>query len=66
MKTQKVIDVVFEHFPDKILIYLRDKLLFNDDIQTLKYYNYLENLNVYSYEYLDKNYNTILIRVMEE
>ena len=26
---------------------------------------YLENLNVYSYEYLDKNYNTILIRVME-
>ena len=65
MKTQKVIDVVFEHFPDKILIYLRDKLLFNDDIQTLKYYNYLENLNVYSYEYLDKNYNTILIRVIE-
>ena len=24
-----------------------------------------ENLFVYSYEYLDKNYNTILIRVME-
>ena len=66
MKTQKVIDVIFENFPDKILVYLRDKLLFNDDIQTLKYYNYLENLNVYSYEYLDKDKNTLLIRVMEE
>ena len=66
MKTQKVIDVVFKHFPDKILIYLRDKLLFNDNIQTLKYYNYLENLNVYSYEYLGEDKNTILIRVMEE
>ena len=66
MKMEKVIDVIFEHFPDKIMVYLRDKLLFNDDIQTLKYYNYLENLNVYSYEYLDKDKNTILIRVMED
>ena len=66
MKTQKVIDVVFEHFSDKILIYLRDKLLFNDDINSLKYYNYLENLNVYSYEYIGKDKNIILIRVMEE
>ena len=65
MKMEKVIDVVFKHFPGKIMIYLRDKLLFNDDIQTLKYYNYLENLNVYSYEYLDKDKNTILIRVIE-
>ena len=64
MKTEKVIDVVFKHFPDKIMIYLRDKLLFNDDINSLKYYNYLENLNVYCYEYLDKDKNTILIRVM--
>ena len=66
MKTQKVIDVIFEHFPDKIIIYLRDKLLFNDDIQTLKCYSYLENLNVYSYEYLGKDKNTIIIRVMED
>ena len=66
MKTEKVIDVVFEHLPDNILIYLKDKELFNGDLNGLTCSNYLENLNVYSYEYLDKNYNTILIRVMEE
>ena len=66
MKLEKVIDVVFEHLPDNILIYLKDKELFNDDLNALTCSNYLENLSVYSYEYLDKNYNTILIRVMEE
>ena len=65
MKLEKVIDVVFEHLPDNILIYLKDKELFNGDFNALKCSNYLENLNVYSYEYLDKNYNTTLIRVME-
>lgn len=66
MKLQKVIDVIFEHFPDKILIYLRDKLLFNDDInQLLKYHNYLHNLNVYCYEHINNENNTILIRVIE-
>ena len=43
-----------------------DNKLFNGDLNALTCSNYLENLNVYSYEYLDKNYNTILIRVMEE
>ena len=66
MKLEKVIDVVFEHLPDNILIYLKDKELFNGDLNALTCSNHLENLNVYSYEYLDKNYNTILIRVMEE
>ena len=66
MKTEKVIDVVFEHLPDNILIYLKDKELFNGDLNALTCSSYLENLNVYSYEYLDKNHNTILIRVMEE
>ena len=66
MKLEKVIDVVFEHLPDNILIYLKDKELFNGDFNALTCSNYLENLNVYSYEYLDKNHNTILIRVMEE
>ena len=65
MKLEKVIDVVFEHLPDNILIYLKDKELFNGDLNGLTCSNYLENLNVYSYEYLDKNYNTILIRVIE-
>ena len=66
MKIEKVIDVVFEQLPDNILIYLKDKELFNGDLNALTSSNYLENLFVYSYEYLDKNYNTILIRVMEE
>ena len=66
MKLEKVIDVVFEHLPDNILIYLKDKELFNGDSNALTYSNYLENLHVYSYEYLDNNYNTILIRVMVE
>ncbi len=65
MKLEKIIDVIFEHLPDKIMIYLRDKLLFNDDIQNLKYYGYLENLNVYTYEYADKEKNIMLIRVIE-
>ena len=65
MKLQKVIDVIFEHFPDKILIYLRDTELFNGNIQSLNCSTWLENLNVYSYEYLDKNKNIILIRVIE-
>ena len=66
MKTEKVIDVVIKHLPDNILIYLKDKELFNGDLNVLTCSNYLVNLNVYSYEYLDKKYNTILIRVMEE
>ena len=66
MKTEKVIDIVFKHIPDKIMVYLRDKLIFNDDINTLKYYNYLENFNVYSYEYKGKEKNILIIRVMED
>ena len=66
MKLEKVIDVVFEHLPDNILIYLKDKQLFNGNLNALVCSSYLENLNVYYYEYLDKKHNTIFIRVMEE
>lgn len=66
MELEKVIDVVLKQKPSKIMIYIRDKLLFNDNInQFLKYYNYLHNLNVYTYEQLDKQKNIILIRVIE-
>lgn len=66
MKLEKVIDVLSKETPDKILIYIRDKSLFNDDIQTFnKYYKYLENLNVYCYEHINNENNTILIRVIE-
>ena len=66
MKLKKVIDVVFEQLPDNILIYLKDKELFNGNLNALVCSSYLENLNVYYYEYLDKKHNTIFIRVMEE
>ena len=66
MKTKKVIDVVYEQLPDNILIYLKDKQLFNGNLNALVCSSYLENLIVYYYEYLDKKHNTIFIRVMEE
>ncbi len=69
MELEKVIDVLAKEKPDKILIYLRDNLLFNDDVRTFfsysKYYRYLENLNVYCYEHINNESNTILIRVIE-
>lgn len=69
MELEKVIDVLAKEKPDKILIYLRDNLLFNDDVRTFfsysKYYRYLENLNVYCYEHINNENNTILIRVIE-
>lgn len=69
MELEKVIDVLAKEKPDKILIYIRDNLLFNDDVTTFfsysRYYRYLENLNVYCYEHIDKDKNIILIRVIE-
>lgn len=66
MVLEKVIDVILKQKPNKVMIYLRDKLLFNDTInQLIKYYNYLHNLNVYTYELLDKQKNIILIRIIE-
>lgn len=65
MELEKVIDVILKQKPNKIMIYLRDILLFNGEPQYLKYCPYLENLNVYTYEHLDKQKNIILIRVIE-
>lgn len=66
MELEKVIDVLSKETPDKILIFIRNKSLFNGDIQTFnKYYRYLEKLNIYCYEHIDKENNTILIRVIE-
>lgn len=66
MVIEKVIDVILKQKPNKVMIYLRDKLLFNDTInQLIKYYNYLHKLNVYTYEHLDKQKNIILIRIIE-
>ena len=65
MKLEKVIDVIFEHFPDKIIIYLRDKELFNGDIKYFNSSTYLGDMNVYTYEYVNKEKNIMLIRVIE-
>lgn len=69
MELERVIDVLAKEKPDKILIYIRDNLLFNDNVRTLfshnRYYRYLENLNVCCYEHINKESNTILIRVIE-
>lgn len=69
MELERVIDVLAKEKPDKFLIYIRDNLLFNDNVRSFfsysKYYRYLEKLNVYCYEHIDKDKNIILIRVIE-
>lgn len=68
MELEKVIDVLAKEKPDKFLIYIRDNLLFNDDVKTFfsyRFYRYLEKLNVYCYEHIGKDKNIILIRVIE-
>lgn len=69
MELERVIDVLAKEKPDKILIYIRDNLLFNDTVRNFfsysRYNRYLEKLNVYCYEHIDKENNTILIRVIE-
>lgn len=69
MELERVIDVLAKEKPDKILIYIRDNLLFNDNVRSFfsysRYNRYLEKLNVYCYEHINKESNTILIRVIE-
>ena len=68
MELEKVIDVLAKEKPDKFLIYIRNNLLFNDNARNFfsyRFYRYLEKLNVYCYEHIDKENNTILIRVIE-
>lgn len=68
MELERVIDVLAKEKPDKFLIYIRDNLLFNDDVKTFfsyRFYRYLEKLNVYCYEHIGKDKNIILIRVIE-
>ena len=68
MELERVIDVLAKEKPDKFLIYIRDNLLFNDDVKTFfsyRFYRYLEKLNVYCYEHINNESNTILIRAIE-
>lgn len=59
-------DVIYREKPNKILIQLKNKLLFCDETPMLKNYDYLQNMFVYSYEYLDIENKILLIKVIEE
>ncbi len=59
-------DVIYREKPSKILIQLKDNLLFCDETHMLKKYDYLQNMFVYSYDYLDTENKILLIRVIEK
>ena len=59
-------DVIYREKPKKILIQLKNKLLFCDETPVLKNYDYLQNMFVYSYEYLDIENKILLIKVIEK
>ena len=59
-----VVDVVFKHFPDIIMIYSRDKLLFKGYLRDFIRNNAFDNLIVDTYEYVNKGKNIMLIRVL--
>ena len=65
MNLVTVVDVVFKHFPDKILIYSRDKLIFKGYLRDFIRNNEFDNLIVDTYEYENELYKTMLIRVLE-
>ena len=69
MELERVIDVLAKEKPNKLLIYIRDNLLFNDSVRNFfsysRYNRYLEKLNVYCYEHINNESNTILIRLIE-
>ena len=65
MKLLKVIDVIFKKKPDKIIIYSGDNLIFNNYTEFFEFNNDIWNMNVFSYEYIDKDKNIMLIRVIE-
>nr|DAX03359.1 MAG TPA: hypothetical protein [Caudoviricetes sp.] len=45
---------------------LRDKLLFKGDVKYFNTSTVLSELYVYTYEYINKNKNNLLIRVIEQ
>ena len=65
MDLETVVDIVFKHFPDKILIYSRDKLIFKGYLRDFIRNTGFDNLIVDSYEYVNKENKTMLIRVLE-
>ena len=66
MKLLKVIDVIFRKKPDKIMIYSGDELLFNKYTNFFEFNNVIWNMDALSYEYIDKEKTTLLIRVINK
>ena len=60
-----VADVVFKFFPDKIMIYSRDKLLLDCELKDFIGITKFDNLIVDTYGYTNKEKKTMLIRVLE-
>ena len=65
MKNLNVNDVILKENPNKIMIYLRDKLLFKGELKYFDSSTFLGKLDVYTYEYMNKENKTMLIRVLE-
>ena len=66
MKLLKVIDVIFRKKPDKTIIYSGDELLFNNYTKLFEFNNVIWNMDALSYEYIDKEKTTLLIRVINK
>lgn len=65
MNLQTVNELILKQKPTRITIYLRDKLLFKGGVKYFNTSTVLGELHVYTYEYINKNKNIILIRVIE-
>lgn len=66
MKLETVNELILKQKPKKMMLYLRDKLLFNGDVKYFNTSTVLGELYVYTYEYINKNKNNLLIRVIEQ
>lgn len=66
MKLETVNELILKQKPIRITIYLRDKLLFKGDVKYFNTSTVLGELYVYTYEYINKNKNNLLIRVIEQ
>ena len=66
MKLETVNELILKQKPTRIIIYLRDKLIFKGDVKYFNTSTVLGELYVYTYEYINKNKNNLLIRVIEQ
>lgn len=66
MKLETVNELILKQKPKKMMLYLRDKLLFNGDVKYFNTSTVLGELYVYTYEYINKNKDNLLIRVIEQ